>query len=87
MRLFEYARLNDVVTESFEVTKNYGSFEEYWAETLLARDFGPVGAYFKMLGEEQLNDVRQALSKIVPPDESGEAVFTARACGIRGVVP
>ena len=86
LRLFEDARLNDVVTEAFDVTKHYASFEDYWAETLLARDFGPVGAYFKGLGTEQLKDVWRILSEIVPPDDTGKVVFTGRACGIRGVV-
>jgi len=82
--LWQGAGLVDLGTETFEVRREYESFDRYWD---IARTGPRVATTVAGLSDPDRARLREALKRRVPADAAGRVVRTARANAIKGWVP
>jgi len=82
--LWQGAGLVDLGTETFEVRREYESFDRYWD---IARTGPRVATTVAGLSDPNRARLREALKRRVPADAAGRVVRTARANAIKGWVP
>ena len=81
--LWQDAGLVDLETETFEVRREYESFDRYWD---IARTGPRVATTIAGLSDPGRARLREALRRRVPADGTGRLVCTARANAIKGRV-
>jgi hypothetical protein len=79
--LWQGAGLADLETETFEVRREYESFDRYWDIVCT----GPrVATTVAGLSDPDRTRLRETLRRRVPADGTGRVVRTARANAIKG---
>ena len=81
-QLWEEAGLNSIETTSFEVTRKFADFDDYWTVNSL----GPsVAGLLKKLSPSTLEDIKRDLENVLERDDANRIVSVAAANAVKGI--
>jgi SAM-dependent methyltransferase len=85
MQLFELGEIDLVETRAFEIATPFPDFHAYWSPFLGST--GPAPSYVESLDGDAREQLRLRLKRRLVSSADGSIRLTARAFGVRGILP
>ena len=84
-KVWEDAGFSDVDTTRIEVSRTYGSFDEFWNITALgsASIRGPM----ELMSTDEVDGLKSAVKATLPTARDGKITYSAVANAVKGYVP